>query len=169
MTKKPPAQGAAKPPKKKKNWFWPLFLLSWLLLIYYLSNQPGLDTLPILYKLGLIPPINDKTLAQELEHVVRKMAHIGAYAVLYMLTFSTVQGLQKKPKSYQAIIRATLFSLVFSFVFAISDEIHQYFVVDRSARIFDVIIDMFGVFLGQAALLLLLHLRRKKRGRQARK
>lgn len=163
MTKKrTPPKGTTIPKKKKSFWPWLIILMAWLLLIIYLSNQPGLNTLPFLYKLKLIPNITDKVMAKELEYVVRKLAHISAYAVLYILTFSTVQKLQKKPHSYYSLLAATLFSLVFSLIFAISDEIHQYYVVDRTGRIFDIIIDVFGVFIGQS-LLFLFHILRSKK------
>lgn len=163
MSKNTPPKVNSAPKKKKKTWPWLIILLAWLLLIIYLSNQPGLNTLPFLYKLKLIPPIENKMLANELEYVVRKLAHITAYAVLYILTFSAVHKMQKKPRTYYSLLGATLFSLVFTLIFAISDEIHQYFVVDRTGRIFDLIIDMFGVFIGQTLLIFFLLLGRKRK------
>ena len=38
-----------------------------------------------------------------------------------------------------------LFSFIFCFLYAISDEIHQMFILNRSAEVLDVLIDMIGV------------------------
>lgn len=41
-----------------------------------------------------------------------------------------------------------LYSLLFGILYASTDELHQYFVPGRSARLFDVGIDTLGVFTG---------------------
>ena len=51
-------------------------------------------------------------------------------------------------------VRASLCSLVFCFVYACSDEYHQTFVPGRAGAMIDVAVDLVGVLLGLALVLL---------------
>jgi len=53
-------------------------------------------------------------------------------------------------------------TFLISVFYSISDEIHQFFVDDRSGRIFDVIIDGTGILLGILALFLISKIKEKK-------
>lgn len=142
--------------KNKKNPFLPFIMICWMAIIYYLSNQPGLAVTPFLNKLlGILPKMPNKLLSNEFEYVVRKMAHIIEYAILYMITFFAIYNNKGKNKE-KAIAKAILASLLICLLFAISDEAHQYFVPKRDGRIFDVITDLFGVFWGQILVLIYL-------------
>ncbi len=139
---------------KNKYTFLIIFLLfAWTAVIIYLSNCPGLLALPFLQKLNLFPQIADKSLANELEYIVRKSAHIIEYTILYLLVYlSSSRVLFKRGENRLA--KALLFSLVFCFIFAISDEWHQLLVPSRDGRISDILIDTFGIFLGQILVLI---------------
>lgn len=52
-------------------------------------------------------------------------------------------------------------SLIVGVLYASSDEIHQYFVPGRSARVFDVMIDSAGVCLGICIVIFVLWIARK--------
>ena len=54
-----------------------------------------------------------------------------------------------------------LTSLIVGVLYASSDEIHQYFVPGRSARVFDVMIDSAGVCLGICIVIFVLCIARK--------
>lgn len=137
---------------KYKPLHWLFLAAGWMLLIFFLSHQPDLNTVPLLERLGILPQISNKQLANELEYVLRKSAHVLEYAVLYILVFSTIAGFTKQENEKQRAF-TFLVSLLLCFAFAVTDEIHQSFVAMRSARIFDIIFDTFGIFWGQVLVL----------------
>lgn len=70
--------------------------------------------------------------------IVRKLAHFIEYFILGLLVFNMIRCYDKR--IYIAIIICVLY--------AISDEIHQLFVVGRSCQIMDMFIDSIGSFSG---------------------
>lgn len=145
----------------KKIWLMPLLLLLWISIMFSFSNIPGLLTLPFLMKLNILPEIKNPQLAKELEYVLRKSAHIMEYAVLFIIVFLTIKAFVAKESTARGLAKSMLFSLLFCFLFAISDEFHQTLVPNRTGKLFDVIIDLFGVFWGQVIILLYVIWRRQ--------
>jgi VanZ family protein len=72
-----------------------------------------------------------------------KTLHMIEYAILFFLFFRAYHHLNDDKKSLQKIFALAFFSAV---IFAISDEIHQYFVPTREGTIRDVFIDSLGIF-----------------------
>lgn len=105
--------------KKIKSW---LYVVLWLAVIYYFSNQPNLKSeLEYFYDL-----------------IFRKIAHMAEYFVLAYLLYKALSN-------YKLSFRQIMVScLVLSFLAAGFDEIHQSFIAGRSASFFDVIIDGIG-------------------------
>ncbi len=66
---------------------------------------------------------------------VRKLAHFTEYFILGLLITLTF-------KSYG--IQNIYLMILFCFLYAVSDEVHQLFVVGRYCSFFDVIVDTFG-------------------------
>lgn len=98
----------------------------WMGVIFAFSAQPVIKT-------------TDFFLA---DFLMKKTAHFVEYAVLSVLV-------------YRALIRsgvgsrkATIISIIFSILYAISDEWHQSFTPGREPHIRDVIIDSVGAFFG---------------------
>lgn len=95
-----------------------------------------------------------------IEFIIRKFAHILEFALLgglwygYFLHTSLSHNKKKT------------FAFLISVTYAISDEVHQYFVEGRAARVYDVAIDTIGVILGILAVMLIC-LIIKKRGKIA--
>lgn len=116
--------------------------------MYALSSQPGLQALPFLQKLNLLPNINKRFLETDIEIITRKAAHVLEYAMLYILVYISSCFLLFK-NGEKRVAKAVFFSMLFCFAFSISDEFHQLFVAKRSGRILDIFIDTFGIFLGQ--------------------
>ena len=86
----------------------------------------------------------------KIEHVIRKIAHFSIYTlvgILMMALMSTYDISKRK----QIIV-----SILVGMMYASSDEIHQYFVPDRTALFTDVLIDTAGVCLGVLIVLMLL-------------
>ncbi|MBU2540946.1 MAG: VanZ family protein [Candidatus Omnitrophica bacterium] len=73
-----------------------------------------------------------------------KILHTLEYSILGFLFMRAFSNFKPKFK----IEDAFAFSVIFSFLYAISDEIHQIFVVARSASLPDAIFDLIGASLG---------------------
>lgn len=86
----------------------------------------------------------------KLEPIIRKLAHFGVYTVVgfsvmgFMCTFDI--------KNIVKVITSFMIGLTY----AISDEVHQYFIPGRSARVLDVCIDSVGVLTGIFILIILI-------------
>lgn len=82
-----------------------------------------------------------RSVLREAEHIIRKLAHFSIYTVLGFLASSAIG----RRKLFSA---GSLITVVFGFLYACSDEFHQYFVPGRSCQFIDVIIDTCGVVAG---------------------
>ena len=85
-----------------------------------------------------------------LQFIVRKSAHFLAYAILGGLCFESLSTLDKLSKKKTFFI-----ALLISVLYAISDEIHQYFVPGRACQFRDVMIDSCGALFGIAVIVIL--------------
>ncbi len=90
------------------------------------------------------------------QFIVRKMAHFSVYAMLGVLSLIACRN--SKFKLYGII------SAAICLMYAISDEIHQYFVEGRSCELRDVMIDFSGALTGIAAVMLIIVMLKKIRG-----
>lgn len=79
---------------------------------------------------------NSKYLS-ELDHIIRKSAHMFLYFVLGFLTLNLIGYCQK-------IRQKVIFSLIFCILYSMSDELHQYYVPGRASLNKDIIIDSIG-------------------------
>lgn len=81
---------------------------------------------------------------QTSQRIVRKLAHVILYLTLGFLVCICVESWfgpdKRKKHKWLAFAIGTLY--------AISDEVHQYFVPGRSCEVVDVLIDSIGVLLG---------------------
>ena len=139
-----------------KKYLKPIVLILWMGLIFYLSAQPAKNStlqtnivVDIIYKI-YSNIFNDKvdfiTFNSFLFKPVRKIAHFLEYTVLGMLAYINFKDLTKK--------NTIVISIVFSVLYAISDEIHQMFVPGRYCALLDMFIDACGATLG----IILIHL-----------
>ena len=94
------------------------------------------------------------------EFFIRKLAHISEYAALGFFSTWVFCATFQKPKVFYL-------GIGFSFLYAISDEIHQRFVPGRSGQVRDVFIDLSGILLGAAVLGLGYLIVKKVRGRKS--
>lgn len=122
-----------------------ILLFMWMGLIFYFSNQKGsvsesnsnfvIDLLDSFFNIFSLDVNNIENIA----FFVRKLAHIFLYFNLYLFTYYVLFQFNFK--------RRSLFSLVFCFFFAISDELHQVFIPNRSFGVIDILIDTIGSFI----------------------
>jgi VanZ family protein len=107
----------------------------------------------------LHPGISERDLARVV-FTVRKTAHVTEYAVLAVLFWrASRKPLRNDARPWRW--SEALLALLVSALYAASDEIHQYFVPSREARLGDVMLDSAGAAAGLLALWLvgLLHRR----------
>ena len=126
-----------------------ILLLIWLIVIFCFSSDSGVDSTDksdgiIISTIEFIKG-NELTSKEKEMYIdklvtpVRKGAHFIEYFVLGILVYSLFSEFFSNKK-------LILYSIGFCFLYAFSDEFHQLFVVGRSAKIFDVIIDTIGSF-----------------------
>lgn len=92
--------------------------------------------------------------------LLRKGAHVLEYAVLALCIFRVVWW-HLRDRAFLVFFVTGFFSLLY----AITDEIHQYFVPLRQGKLSDVLIDCLGIFLTLLVLFVLWRKEQKKKGR----
>ena len=96
-------------------------------------------------------------LVMAFEHPLRKMAHFAEYAVMGILVFRILYcHMEKGAKQYFAAV-------LWVFLSAAADEIHQYFVPGRWASVSDVLLDTCGGAVGAFLCLSVLYLSEKRK------
>lgn len=130
---------------KKIKW---ILVIAWMVVIFWFSNQPAAisdeKSKSVIYVFKTLGLNLDSILGDLANFIVRKVAHFTEYMILYILLFRALTENLKFKKSL-------MISVLIVFLYACSDEIHQYFILGRTARIRDVIIDTCG---GTFALIL---------------
>lgn len=81
------------------------------------------------------------------QEVIRALAHFCEYAGLGLLIANLFFAIKDKLKP--------VLSIIFSFGYAITDEIHQLFVPGRAFQLIDLAIDLGGIILGVAVFCIL--------------
>ena len=122
-----------------------LALLSVMGLIFFLSAQNGEESSQTSGFIGdLLASIFKGDVAQD---VLRTFAHFTEYAVLGFLMYNVLYSFN--------VGFAPLIGVVRSFIYALSDEIHQIFVPERAFQISDLTVDLGGIILGTTVIFLL--------------
>lgn len=117
----------------------------WSMLIFSFSNQDGSsskkesDTL--IDGISAILKIKEEN-REKMTFPIRKFAHFFVYFVLGFLIFNMLHTFNLKSSSIFYI------SIVVCILFAGSDELHQYFIQDRSAKISDALLDSSAALIG---------------------
>ncbi len=133
---------------KTKNYTKLALIITWMFIIFNFSAQPATDSKAL--SSGIIvtiaETINDEELSTEEEIAIlekfsnplRKSAHFLCYFILAILVFIFLKDfIAVKP----TII---IFTVIFCFIYACTDEIHQMFVEGRGPGFIDVLIDTSG-------------------------
>lgn len=134
-----------------------ILVVSWCVLIYFMSDETAIESSD--RSTGLVRRFidafvslfggdaDDAELVDLLEYYVRKAAHMFLFFVLSIFTFSFLSCY-----SLRVRVRCGI-TLLFCFLYCVSDEIHQLFVEGRSGNLFDVFVDMVGVISALATML----------------
>lgn len=80
-------------------------------------------------------------------HLIRKSAHVTEYAILGLLWY---RAINKRLRGWN--IKTAVAAVLFSFIYASLDELHQAFTSSRSGRPMDVMIDSAGAVIAMAAV-----------------
>lgn len=150
---------------KIKKLIYTVLLIMLLLVIFLFSNQTAnksqstsdkvassiVDIVETVTK-NSIKKDKRKSIIENTRFLVRKTAHFTLYFILGIIVYLlfTSYGVKK----------IVFYSIIFCFIYACSDEIHQLFLDGRTAKILDVCIDTCGSSL---AVICLFHLQKFKK------
>lgn len=146
-----------------KNKFWKiisvLLVILWMILVFGFSGQVGDDskvtsgnTIRKIVKIFAtnIDQESLENVVEALQPFARKVAHFTLYTLGGIIIYNAYNTCFKKLNNKIPL------ALVTGMLYAITDEIHQYFVPGRSCRAFDVFIDSCGTFTGILICILIL-------------
>lgn len=130
----------------KKIFCW-LLVLAWSCIIFGFSSQDGSQSgglsgkiVDIILNLFKIDATED--IYNNLQFIVRKLAHFTEYFILGVLTFNAFCH------TFDNLKKASILSFLFCAIYSITDEFHQSFIPERVASVKDCIIDSTGAFIG---------------------
>ncbi|WKY46906.1 VanZ family protein [Eubacteriaceae bacterium ES3] len=129
-----------------KKYGWWILTILWMGVIFLSSSQTGeisgslstgLSSL-IMTQLEALFGINLKLAG--FDHFIRKNAHFFVYLILGIFSYLALKS--------RGFSNPGLKAVLFSLIYAASDEIHQLFVAGRAGRLTDVLIDTLGALVG---------------------
>ena len=134
-----------------------LLIVIWMIIIFIFSAQQGNDSGDTSRKFtaAIIRIITGKKIEpndpfiEAIQLLIRKFAHFTIYSIGGFLIMNYTYTTEKTKKE------KILYSITTGGCFAITDEIPQFFVPGRSARILDIGIDTAGVITGVIVYLIL--------------
>ena len=132
--------------KKSKLFSW-ILVITWMAFIYFLSSQPASESIILssgitnrLYNLLILIFSNIEI---DVFHIfIRKSAHFIIYLILGILLMNATY------KNNNLYFKNILIALLVSILYAVTDEIHQLFVLGRAGQLIDVFIDTTGSIVG---------------------
>lgn len=134
----------------KKQIIYFVLILIWMAVVFAFSNQSAEVSSKasggITEKVVKLFINNNTTISQSqrdsIETVIRKCAHFVLYLIGGFLTANFLSTTQIQDK------HIVMYAILFTFCYAITDEMHQLFVSGRSGEIRDVILDTAGASVG---------------------
>ena len=147
--------GTFKALRKNKKLFHSILVIIWMLVIFNFSSQNGpksTKTSDVVTSMVVnvttsvtnkdIPREEVKKKVEDSTFLVRKTAHFTEYLILGILVLQLLSDYTKINK------RMLIVSLVLCYLYAVSDEVHQIFIPDRTAKVLDTFIDGAGSLVG---------------------
>lgn len=128
-----------------------IFLVAWMGLVFYFSSEIGNESSSTSGNTirKIITFFNDEIKLEDLNYIVetyqpivRKIAHFTLYTTGGVIIYNFINKFKINRS------KKIIFSLLIGVLYAITDELHQYFVPGRSSKILDVIIDSSGIITG---------------------
>lgn len=138
-----------------------VLVVAWMMIVFYFSHQQGegsgsMSRTIVIKAIEIVDIQNNisyeqkEAIVQVVEPIIRKLAHLCIYILGGMLIINCIYQFIKINKI------SIICSAILGVCYAISDEIHQLFIVGRSGNAKDVIIDSLGIFIGISVYLLAL-------------
>lgn len=140
---------------KNKKLFHSILVIIWMLVIFNFSSQNGpksTKTSDVVTSMVVnvttsvtnkdIPREEVKKKVEDSTFLVRKTAHFTEYLILGILVLQLLSDYTKINK------RMLIVSLIICYLYAVSDEVHQIFIPDRTAKVLDTFIDGAGSLVG---------------------
>ena len=129
-----------------------LLLVLWMSVIFYLSSQSDVQSADtsnlvtdIIYKIlnyfSIDINYGEAAFIETFSSFVRKLAHFSEFLILGVLTVSNLFEI-KRDRKY------IYYAIIFCVLYAISDEVHQLFVINRYCSILDMLLDSLGAITG---------------------
>lgn len=139
--------------KKIKQTIYIILILTWMITVFRFSSENGQESGGTSKKVSTeivkIVTINQEITEQEkndivdkIDPIIRKLAHYTLYTIGGFLIINYIDELNSEKR------KKIIYSIIIGALYAISDEIHQYFVPSRAAQIRDVCIDSLGIMTG---------------------
>jgi VanZ family protein len=128
-----------------------ILVIAVAIIIFYLSHQTSTESSNTSDSLiGLIFTLIGQTFSTEF---IRTLAHFCEFAGFGFLMSNLLFSLKDKLKPF--------LSVLFSFGYAVTDEIHQIFIPGRAFQLIDLTIDLGGIVLGVVVFCLLIFIKYK--------
>jgi VanZ family protein len=123
-----------------------LLLIFWMYVIFYLSNQTGtvsgLESSHILYNvLSFFHISNIDSVIEIIHNPLRECMHAFEYFILSILVINILN-------QYNIKKNIIIITVCLCFIYAVTDEIHQIFVPNRTFEYLDITLDLIGALLG---------------------
>lgn len=132
----------------KKFLKWTLLVFS-MIFIFYMSSKPAVESNVtsewVIKVLKIVKLDLDTWFGSIANFIVRKTAHFSEYFILSIISYLTLREDKNRKKS-------AIYAIIICFLYACSDEIHQYFVPGRAMLFMDVLIDTSGGICAMASI-----------------
>ena len=141
----------------------------WMAVIFWMSAQTGNQSggtseAIVRWLVGIFYPgfqqlsqVRQTAILEVCHTILRKGAHFAEYAILAILVANAL-------RQYVLSQRLSwVLPVAISAVYALTDEVHQYFVPGRACRLLDVGIDTCGAIFGMCLFAVILALLRKRK------
>ncbi len=141
------------------KWLPFILVIAWMGLIFSFSHQDAhqssqmsstLNAQLIVLIETVLPVLASNIDETQLESTVRSVAHVGLYLVLGLYMTAALNPYIKP------VLKLAGYSITFGIVYAITDEVHQYFIPGRAMTWGDIALDSLGVILGTGIMILML-------------
>lgn len=142
-----------------------IVVIIWMVVIYNLSSQvadesnklsTGVTQVIVETVEKVVPSVTFDV--NKFNHIVRKNAHFFAYLLLGLLVMAVI-----KKRDAKSIILV----LSICILYAISDELHQFFVPGRGPAVKDVLIDSAGSIIGMILYLGVMKIKKKSKKKKS--
>lgn len=127
-----------------------IITILWMVIIFDFSNTPSYESNSSSKEIirFIVEKFTDdekeiNKLVIKINKPFRKLAHASVYLVLSLFVNSLIFSLKK----YKLRV-CNIISVICCFIYAVSDEYHQMFIVGRTGLFTDVLIDTIGAIIG---------------------